>query len=306
MMRTARRRFSVVLIAALATGGALLGAAPAASAATIISVGSNFPTNVTVGQTNVAASLTIINSSTPPDAASNVTVTAITLVPSCGTQVIGADCPAASTDPGVFQLSPTAVGEAGTACAGITFAITLIDPVQGRYSFIPSSPVILGPTGTSTSVCIIDFLVNVLRAPTKDASPAAPGLQTSQLAFAASGNISSGSAASLVTVNPAATSLTTQVAPAAITVGAFFNDTATLTRPAGGPVPTGTVTFAVFGPGNPTCTGVPVFTSTNPLNAAGTTAVSTNFTPTLAGTYRVVATYSGDANYLSSASACGD
>ena len=46
-------------------------------------------------------------------------------------------------------------------------------------------------------------------------------------------------------------------------VGTAIFDTATVT---GGVTPTGTVTFNLFGPGNTTCTGTPVFTSTNPLS----------------------------------------
>ena len=34
-----------------------------------------------------------------------------------------------------------------------------------------------------------------------------------------------------------------------------------MTTPAGVPVATGTVTFVVYGPGDTTCTGAPVFTS---------------------------------------------
>src|SRR5207245_250304 len=95
--------------------------------------------------------------------------------------------------------------------------------------------------------------------------------------------------------------------PTPITLGASFHDTATLgPAPAGGPAPTGTVTFNVYGPADTTCAAAPVFTSTNAVNAAGTTATSSNFTPLAPGTYRVIATYSGDANYLGSASSCAD
>ena len=48
-------------------------------------------------------------------------------------------------------------------------------------------------------------------------------------------------------------------------VGTSISDTATVT---GGVNPTGNVTFNLFSPGNPTCTGTPVFTSTNPLAGA--------------------------------------
>lgn len=47
-----------------------------------------------------------------------------------------------------------------------------------------------------------------------------------------------------------------------------------------------------------------MFTSTNPLNAAGTSATSDTFTVTTPGTYRFVAAYSGDANYPPATSAC--
>ena len=101
--------------------------------------------------------------------------------------------------------------------------------------------------------------------------------------------------------------IATAVSPTPITIGSSFHDTATLgPAPAGAPAPTGTVTFNVYGPGDPTCAAAPVFMSANPLNAAGTSATSGTFTPTATGTYRVIATYSGDANYLGSASACSD
>ncbi len=64
------------------------------------------------------------------------------------------------------------------------------------------------------------------------------------------------------------------------------------------------MTFNVYGPADATCGAAPVCTSTNALNAAGTTATSTPFTVTAPGTYRFVAVYSGDANYPSATSAC--
>jgi hypothetical protein len=111
----------------------------------------------------------------------------------------------------------------------------------------------------------------------------------------------------LVTVGRAALTLATQVAPASIALGASFTDTATLSgRPVGAAAPTGTVTFDVYGPSDPTCGSAPVLTATGGVDAAGTTATSTSLTPASAGTYRVVASYGGDASYATSASACGD
>ena len=73
-------------------------------------------------------------------------------------------------------------------------------------------------------------------------------------------------------------------------LGTVLTDTATVS---GGNSPTGTVTFALYGPNNASCTGVPIFTSTNPLVAGS--ATSGPFTPTAPGVYRWTALYSGDA-----------
>ncbi len=95
--------------------------------------------------------------------------------------------------------------------------------------------------------------------------------------------------------------VTTASAPVAI--GSPISDTATLS---GGANPTGTITFTVFGPNNAGCTGVPIFTSVVPVNAGNGSYPSAPFTPTVAGTYRFIATYSGDANNTGTATACND
>ncbi|MCA1683557.1 MAG: hypothetical protein LC708_00255, partial [Actinobacteria bacterium] len=84
----------------------------------------------------------------------------------------------------------------------------------------------------------------------------------------------------------------TTTASATTGLGGPVHDTATLT---GGTVPTGTITFNLYGPDNTTCTGPPVFTATVPVVGAGAYQ-SGDFTPTAPGTYRFVAAYSGDAN----------
>jgi hypothetical protein len=79
-------------------------------------------------------------------------------------------------------------------------------------------------------------------------------------------------------------------------------DTAVLS---GGQSPTGTITFSLYGPDNPTCGGAPAF-STSEAVAGNGTYTSDPFTPTASGTYRWVATYSGDANNTPVSTACGD
>ncbi|WP_196279351.1 choice-of-anchor A family protein [Catellatospora vulcania] len=87
-----------------------------------------------------------------------------------------------------------------------------------------------------------------------------------------------------------------------ITLGGQINDTATL---AGGQNPTGTITFSLYGPNNATCTGDPVFTSTVPVSG-NSTYLSQAFAPTLAGTYRWIASYSGDAANAGVTRPCND
>ncbi|MDQ1358093.1 MAG: hypothetical protein QOG44_2466, partial [Acidimicrobiaceae bacterium] len=100
-----------------------------------------------------------------------------------------------------------------------------------------------------------------------------------------------GAANESVTVTKANTTIATQ-ASGPVTVGATIGDTASLT---GGFSPTGTITFDLFGPDNSTCTGPPATSSTKAVNGIGNYA-SALFPTTSPGTYRWVASYSGDAN----------
>jgi len=309
MISRTRRRLLLAVVAALTVGGVLVGGASPALAGILLGVAPTFPAAITVGDVGQPASLHIRYDPTVPDTGKQFTLDTITLVPSCGSLSVTfpGNCPAGSYDPGVFQLSTTGVGAAGTTCAGIPFTITVSDAAQGKYTFVPASAVILGAATGFT--CDINFTFNVLKTPTIDADPSTPGMQTLQIGFVNGATISvppltgTGLGTAIVTIK-STVGIATQVAPTAITIPASFQDTATLTPAAGVPAPTGTVKFNVYGPNNATCTGTPVFTSTNTVT--GATATSDPFTPTVAGTYRVIATYSGDANYAAVASACTD
>ena len=61
------------------------------------------------------------------------------------------------------------------------------------------------------------------------------------------------------------------------------------------PVAGATVAFNLYGPDDATCATAAIFSSTVPLLSNGT-AISAAFVPTLPGTYRWTAAYSGDAN----------
>src|SRR5439155_1008553 len=106
-------------------------------------------------------------------------------------------------------------------------------------------------------------------------------------------------------VTQATPTIITSATPTA-TLGQPITDTATVTGVAGAPAPTGTVTFTLFGPNNPTCTGTPIFTAANrPLGGRPPpTATPHPFTPTAVGDYRWIAAYSGDANYAPPTTTC--
>jgi hypothetical protein len=106
-------------------------------------------------------------------------------------------------------------------------------------------------------------------------------------------------------VNPVLPSIPTQASPDVL-VGNPISDTTFLTGtasqpgspiingPLGAPA-AGLITFQLFGPNDATCSGTPVFTSA-PVPVAGDGPyTSGNFIPTEAGTYRWVASYSGNA-----------
>ncbi len=71
---------------------------------------------------------------------------------------------------------------------------------------------------------------------------------------------------------------------------------------AGGYMPGGTITFALYGP-NTDCSGTPIFTDSAAVTANGAYESKT-FAPTKAGSYRWAASYSGDANNAPASSPC--
>jgi len=276
--------------------GTLIAIAGPAAAAVQPGAVPNFPSPVTAGQAGLPATFQITNTSSGPDAVGSLAITQMRLLPSCSN--FNAGCAGGVADPGVFALSPTGVGEAGTACAGQGFNIAVTNPATGEVSFALSGggTLILGAPGTPTDTCRIDFTVNVLKLPAADSQPGTPGVQTNQLAFASGTNMTtqnqgSGTGAAVTTILAGTPQIVTTASPSTILGGQIF-DTATLS---GGASPTGTITFTLYGPNNVTCTGVPAFTNTVPVNGNGS-YVSSPFTPTSAGTYRWIATYSGNAN----------
>jgi hypothetical protein len=103
-------------------------------------------------------------------------------------------------------------------------------------------------------------------------------------------------------VDPARPTLTNAASGPITLGGGTLSDTVTV---AGGDGPTGTLTFSLHGPKDPTCTGAPVFSTTAAVGGDGAFA-SPTFAPTEAGTYRWTASYVGIVGHAEAASACAE
>jgi hypothetical protein len=156
--------------------------------------------------------------------------------------------------------------------------------------------------------CIIDFTVDILKAPTIDALPATPGLQTGNIA-GADGMTTDGSVGNSYQTNTTtilAAPLTATTVASSSSPFTSFSDSVTLGGvPAGSPAPTGTVTFLAYGPNDPTCADATPMTD-GPRALTGLTTSSGAFDPPGPGDYTFRVTYSGDANYQGFTTACGE
>jgi hypothetical protein len=94
-------------------------------------------------------------------------------------------------------------------------------------------------------------------------------------------------------------------------IGGSIHDSATMSGLVN-PTGTGSITFTAYAPGDTTCTNAAVFTSTvNSINANNVSYPSGDFTPSgvapqVAGTYRWIASFSGDANNAAATTSCND
>jgi hypothetical protein len=179
-----RRAWRAFTALAVAIGAPLSLALPKADASVVVGTTPTFPAQVNVGDTNVPASVTLVNSSTAPHHTGPMMVTQVMLLPSCGNRNLNCE---GGADPGVFELSPSGQGGAGTNCAGRTFAVRVIDQSSGRANFLPvdNRPLVLGAPDATTELdtCRIDFSFSVRKAPTIDSAAQTEGMQTNQVAW---------------------------------------------------------------------------------------------------------------------------
>lgn len=311
---TAWRCVVAVMIATLIA----LGSSSAAHAGLGASAAPSFPTIVTVGQTAVAASIQLSNQNSPDDTAAVNTVCnfgdgfpcpagdpGITLIPSCSALGVFSSCAPTGADPGVFQISPTAIGAPDTACAGMIFDVALIDPTFGQLRFTPQGGAHVTLSGNG-AVCRIGFEVTVVKVPTVDQNPIAAGAQTVQIVdnTQISGSLSASARGTSSGITVLANPAIATVASPDVVIGQPITDTATVTGRVN-PIPGATVTFRLYGPTDPTCTATAIFTSTVPLGADGL-ATSEPYLTSGTGSHRWIATYGGDANNSAVAGICGD
>ena len=107
-------------------------------------------------------------------------------------------------------------------------------------------------------------------------------------------------------VSRAIPSLATVASPDVVLGAGTLSDQATVSGRVN-PLTDATVQFRLYGPDDADCAGPPVFEALDVSYPVDGGAVgSTEFTPTQAGTYRWVASYSGDANNTPIASSCLD
>lgn len=169
-----------------ATVAAILVAAPVAHGSVIAATSVEFPSVVTVGQTGVAASITLENRNTTAHIAvvngvcntgdasppCSLPESGITLVPACK-QLAGGRCTAKGADPGVITLGSTASGRPGTACTGMTFDAAVVD-LAGTVRFTPQPAGVRVALPGSGAKCTIDFTLSVLKLPTGDQDESTP------------------------------------------------------------------------------------------------------------------------------------
>jgi Bacterial Ig domain len=112
--------------------------------------------------------------------------------------------------------------------------------------------------------------------------------------------VTTGCGGESVVITQASPTLSTT--PSGSTVGRPVTDSATLS---GGDDPTGTITFEAYGPSpTPDCTGIPLDDETVDVSGAGSYTTTNGFTPSQAGTYYWVTTYSGDTDNAGITSGC--
>ena len=190
--------------------------------------------------------------------------------------------------PGSPVINPTTAGGA----AGGTITFRLYGPndatCSGTAVFTSSAIPVSGDGNAYNSGNYVPLTAGTYRW-TADYSGDSPNTNTASSACNATNETT--------VVNPKTPTISTVATAGPVPLGSPISDTATIgntaNKPNGDPAG-GTVTFVAYGPDDATCSGTAAFTSAAiPVSGNGNYN-SGNFTPTVAGTYRWIATYSGN------------
>ena len=234
-----------------------------------------------------------------------------------------ATCAQTYMSPGPQTLTATYSGDAGTVRSSAQAAI-IVTPASTITSVVAAtaSPVVGQPdtytasvavqasdtngpalTGTvtftngTTTVCS-DVALSSAGTATCAQTYMSPGPQTLTATYSGDANTLQSSGPASVTISQAATASTLTASPGSPTFGQVVTLTAQVAVSApstAGPVPTGTVTFAVDGQQVGAA-----------IDLSGGQAQSQPLTNLAPGTHQVTATYSGDANYVGSGASSSD
>jgi hypothetical protein len=226
-----------------------------------------------------------------PDEISPVTQSAISLTSSATGTTLGGQITDTATLVGVDSVTPT-----GTVTVTVYGPTTSAEPVCDTQAF-QQADVPLQESTPGTATATVSF------------TPTLAGHYFWRIDYPGdanySGTTSDCGALDEESTVKSAPSITTAATASVVLPGNSIRDTATLSAFTS-PV-TGTVTFTLFGPSaTPDCSGTPVFTTLDAPIAADGTATSASFTPTKAGNYYWIASYSGDADNAAVMSDCGD
>src|SRR5882672_1360483 len=133
--RSLARSLVTAAVAALTFSGLFAVSAGAQVNGARLGIGPTMPTSTTVGAKGVGVFISLTNLSEPTDGKIVIPPDSITFTPSCGSLPGGAMPPCPTPDPGVFALSATGTGRAGTDCAGQTYAIAQSTAATGEVRF---------------------------------------------------------------------------------------------------------------------------------------------------------------------------
>jgi uncharacterized repeat protein (TIGR01451 family) len=244
-------------------------------------------TSISAQGTLTSTTLTAVKTDDPGTPAAN-DATVIQLAPA---PTITTTASASVALGGSISDTATLAGGAGTVTGSITFNLYGPNDATCATSILTTNVAVTAGDGSYTTASFSPTMVGTYR------WIASYGGDTNNSPSATACNDANES----VVVTAAQPTLTGHAEPPSTALGGSIEDQATL---AGGVNPTGTITFNLFAPGDTTC-ATSIATSSVTVSGNGV-YTSTAATANAAGTYRWIASYSGDANNAAVATACSD